>query len=182
MSEASTLGADRATERRSADRLLRTAIAFGIAAGVLAALAAGVVALRFMDRHFVLATGMRDLWDYLWYIVDTAVFAVAYVAVPVVWVILTVRWWLTRSLPSGRIWKATVIPLFFAGVFGMWAWITTAFRTIDWVFGVDLLPRSLADLGLSDVDQWEALVVAGLACLIGCIGVTIAFMIREARR
>jgi hypothetical protein len=181
MGAASTSGRDQPVENPEARGLLTTTIGGGILTAVLAAITIVLVALAFLDRHFSMSTGLRDLWDLLARVADTPLFVALYLVVPPLWAALAARWWLTQPSPRRPAWMV-MIPLFAAGVFGAWAWLSTTTRHIDWVFGIEPLPRSVVDLGLADVDRWGALVVAGLLALIGCVGAGSAVMLNASRR
>jgi hypothetical protein len=75
-----------------------------------------------------------------------------------------------------------VIAQLAVGVFAAWAWLATASRHVEWVFGIEPLPPSVTTLGISDVDRWEALAVAGLLCLAGLAAVNVALMLHDQRR
>lgn len=162
--------------------LIRAVVACGITAGGLALLAAALIGLRFIDRHFSLSGAQLDAWDQLAAITDTALFVVLYLVVPPIWAALTIRWWVSRGLPRGRLGRLAVIAMLAVGVFAAWAWLATALRHIEWVFGVEPLPPSVITVGISDVDRWEALVVAGLLCLVGLVAVNVALMLHDQRR
>ena len=65
MGAASTSGQDQPDENPRAQRLLITTIGCGILTALLAAITIALVTLAFLDRHFSLSTGLRDLWDVL---------------------------------------------------------------------------------------------------------------------
>lgn len=161
---------------------IRAAVACGITTGVLALLAAGLVSLRFIDRHFGLSSAPLDAWDQLAAITDTAIFVVLYAVVPPIWAVLTIRWWVSHAPPRDRLEGMMTIAQLAAGVFGAWAWLATALRHLQWVFEIDPLPQTVINLGVSDVDRWEALVVAGLLCLGGLAAGNVVFMLRGERR
>jgi len=179
MGAANATGADRTATHAG---LIRSAVLAGISTGVLAFLTAALVALQFTDRHFILSDALRDTWELLASITDTALFVVLYISVPMLWAILTVRWWLARRSPHSRRYRLAMVALGLAGVFGAWAWLASALRLVRWVFDFGSLPEAAVSLGLSDVDRWDAAVVAGLLCLVGCVAVNVAMMLRASRR
>ena len=160
----------------------RAAVACGITTGVLALLEAGLVSLRFVDRHFSLSSASLDAWDQLAAITDTAIFVVLYAVVPPIWAVLTIRWWVSRPPLRDRLGRMAMIAQLAAGVFGAWAWLATALRHLQWVFDIEPLPPSVITVGISDVDRWEALVVAGLLCLVGLVTVNVTLMLHNQRR
>ena len=182
MAASRTATADQETAGPRSRGVVNATIVSGIGTGVLATLAAAFVALGLLDRHFSLFEPLHDLWDHVGNATDTTLFAVLYLVVPPIWAILMVRWQTTRPSPRSRVARITMVPVMLAGVFGAWAWLATASRHIQWVFGIDVLPRFVTSLRVDDVDRWEALVVAGLLCLIGCAAVSVAVMLRESRR
>ena len=179
MGAANAMDAGRTATRADS---IRWAVLSGISTGVLVLLTAALVALQFTDRHFSLSDALRDAWELLASITDTALFVVLYVSVPMLWAILTVRWWLARRFPRRRRYRLAMVGLGFAGVLGAWAWLASALRLVRWVFDLGSLPESAISLGLSDVDRWEAAVVAGLLCLVGCVAVNVAMMLRASHR
>lgn len=179
MGAANATGAGQTATRAGS---IRWAVVSGISTGVLALLTAALVALQFTDRHFSLSDALRNTWELLASITDTALFVVLYVSVPMLWAILTVRWWLARRSRRSRLYQLTVVTLGLAGVFGAWAWLASALRLVRWVFDFGSLPEAVISLGLSDVDQWDAAVVAGLLCLVGCVAVNVAVMLRASRQ
>ena len=94
---------------------IRWAVLSGIFTGVLALLTAALIALQFTDRHFSLSDALRDAWELLASITDTALFVVLYVSVPVLWAILTVRWWLARRSPHSRRYRLAIVALGLGG-------------------------------------------------------------------
>ena len=182
MGAADTTGQDLAGGEKRARGLLQVTIACGLVTVVLVAATAALFTLQFFDRHYALSDGLRELWELLATIADTAPFVVLYVVIPPAWAALTVRWWVARPMPRRWFVWVAMVPLLIAGAFGAWAWLATALRHSQWVFGVDPLPQSLTSLGVSDVDRWEALAVAGLLCLIACVIAGSAAMLSSSRR
>ncbi len=75
------------------DGLFWTATALSILTGLLAALMAVHVTFAMFDRHFRMSTSLEGLWDAVVGVVNSQVFAVLYLVVPVAWVVVVGWWW-----------------------------------------------------------------------------------------
>lgn len=129
-----------------------------------------------LDRHFSLPGVIGDVRYYIETIAYTRVFAVLYLVVPVVWVVLTVWWWLTTESRPRWVWIPVFALFAVAGMLGAWAWFVTALRHIGRVFDVDAIPQGLGTFGVTSADQLDPLVVAGLTCLIILVMANFAMM------
>lgn len=182
MVETTAPGGDRSASHAGRGGLFWAATAFGAATGVFAILVSLLVGMVLLDRHFSLPGVFGDVRYYVETIAYTRAFAVLYLGVPVVWVVLSVWWWLTRASPPRWVWIPVLVFFVAAGLLGAWAWFVTALGHIGRVFDVDGIPQGLGTFGLTSADRLDPLVVAGLSCLIVLVVANLAMMLYATAR
>lgn len=135
-----------------------------------------------LDRQIALPDWAAEIWYNVGNVSDTAVFTVLYVVTPVVWVALSVWWWLSRHPTWRRAWAvAVVLVVVVAGLPGAWAWSVTALWEVKRVFDIEGISRDLIYSRFTDTDYWGVAIVAGLACvLVLVLGNIVAMMRRTA--
>lgn len=174
---------ERSTSITARDQLFWTATISGVTTGLLAAIVALRMGLVVLDRQFVLPGWVADVWYHVGNVSDTAAFTVLYLVTPVVWVVLSLWWWLTRSGASRGFWAAAVAAgVVLVGLPGAWAWFATAMWHIKRVFEVEGISRDVIYSGFTDTDYWGVAVVAGLTCVLCLVLANLVAMMRRTTR
>ena len=158
-------------------------IALSAITGLSATLVAARVTWSFGNRHFDLPDFVDTAWESGSYLVTAREFTVAYVAVPLVWMGMSLWWWVRRSKLQSLVQRLVFTAFAVVAMVGMATWFVTATEQATWAFHLDGVPDLISTVGIRPADLREPVVAVGLTFLIIAAASNLtAMLLSTARR